>query len=129
LKSANRKYSVATQAAQTAKEKSTRMASNRQISLSDYIAGSGGLAGGATIGVGIGGAIGAAGMALLNKVARERGPQVAASMLDAAQKWPKMTRTKLASILIFLWAHQHQNIFSEEMKNETDTRYNASGIY
>lgn len=102
LKSANRKYSVATQAAQTAKKKSTRMASNRQISLSDYIAGSGGLAGGAAIGGGIGGAIGAAGMALLNKVARERGPQVAASMLDAAQKMAKNDPNKVGVYLNFL---------------------------
>ena len=102
LKSANRKYSVATQAAQTAKEKSTRMASNRQISLSDYIAGSGGLAGGAAIGGGIGGAIGAAGMALLNKVARERGPQVAASLLDEAQKMAKNDPNKVGVYLNFL---------------------------
>lgn len=106
LKAANRKYSVATQAAQTAKEKATRMATNRQISLSDYIAGSGGLAGGAAIGGGVGGAIGAAGMALLNKVARERGPQVAASMLNAAQQMAKNDPNKVGVYLNFLAGEQ-----------------------
>lgn len=106
LKAANRKYSVATQAAQTAKEKTTRMASNRQISLSDYIAGSGGLAGGAAIGGGVGGAIGAAGLALLNKVARERGPQVAASMLNAAQQMAKNDPNKVGVYLNFLAGEQ-----------------------
>lgn len=106
LKQANRKYSVATEAAQTAQEKATRMATNRAISLSDYVAGSGGLAGGAAIGGGVGGVIGAAGVALLNKVARERGPQVAASMLDAAQKMAKNDPNKVGMYLNFLAGEQ-----------------------
>lgn len=106
LKQANRKYSVATEAAQTAQEKATRMATNRAISLSDYVAGSGGLAGGAAIGGGVGGVIGAAGVALLNKVARERGPQVAASMLNAAQQMAKNDPNKVGVYLNFLAGEQ-----------------------
>lgn len=53
LKENNRKYSVATEAAQTAQEKATRMATNRGISLTDYITGAGlAGAGGATMGGG-----------------------------------------------------------------------------
>jgi hypothetical protein len=101
LKAANEKYSFATEAAQTAQEKATRMATNRGISLTDYITGAGiAAAGGATMGVG--GAIGGASLALLNKVARERGPQVAASMLDAAQKMAKNDPNKVGVYLNFL---------------------------
>ena len=105
LKAANQKYSFATEAAQTAKEKATRMATNRGISLTDYITGAGlAGAGGATMGVG--GAIGGASLALLNKVARERGPQVAASMLDAAQKMAKNDPNKVGVYLNFLAGEQ-----------------------
>lgn len=106
LKTANRRYSVATEAAQTAQEKATRMATNRQISLSDYVAGSGGLAGGAMIGGAGGGVVGAAGVALLNKIARERGPQVAASMLNAAQQMAKNDPNKVGVYLNFLAGEQ-----------------------
>ena len=105
LKQANRKYSVATEAAKTASEKATRMATNRGISLTDYITGAGlAGAGGATMGVG--GAIGGAAIALLNKVARERGPQVAASALNAAQKFAKGDPEKVGVFLNFLLSDQ-----------------------
>ena len=105
LKQANRKYSVATEAAKTASEKATRMATNRGISLTDYIAGAGlAGAGGATMGVG--GAIGGAALALLNKVARERGPQAAASALNAAQKFAKGDPEKVGVFLNFLLSDQ-----------------------
>ena len=105
LKQANRKYSVATEAAKTASEKATRMATNRGISLTDYITGAGlAGAGGATMGVG--GAIGGAALALLNKVARERGPQVAASALNAAQKFAKGDPEKVGVFLNFLLSDQ-----------------------
>lgn len=105
LKAANQKYSFATEAAQTAKEKATRMATNRGISLTDYITGAGlASAGGATMGVG--GAIGGASLALLNKVARERGPQVAASMLNAAQQMAKNDPNKVGVYLNFLAGEQ-----------------------
>jgi hypothetical protein len=105
LKAANQKYSFATEAAQTAQEKATRMATNRGISLTDYITGAGlAGAGGATMGVG--GAIGGASLALLNKVARERGPQVAASMLNAAQKMAKNDPNKVGVYLNFLAGEQ-----------------------
>ena len=105
LKAANQKYSFATEAAQTAQEKATRMATNRGISLTDYITGAGlAGAGGATMGVG--GAIGGASLALLNKVARERGPQVAASMLNAAQKMSKNDPNKVGVYLNFLAGEQ-----------------------
>lgn len=105
LKAANQKYSFATEAAQTAQEKATRMATNRGISLTDYITGAGlAGAGGATMGVG--GAIGGLSLALLNKVARERGPQVAASMLDAAQKMAKNDPNKVGVYLNFLAGEQ-----------------------
>lgn len=110
LKENNRKYSVATEAAQTAKEKSTRMATNRGISLTDYITGAGlAGAGGATMGVG--GAIAGASLALLNKIARERGPQVAASMLDAAQKMAKNDPDKIGMYLNFLAGEQATKAF------------------
>jgi hypothetical protein len=81
------------------------MATNRGISLTDYITGAGlAGAGGATMGVG--GAIGGASLALLNKVARERGPQVAASMLDAAQKMAKNDPNKVGVYLNFLAGEQ-----------------------
>lgn len=111
LKQANRKYSVATEAAQTAQEKATRMSTNRAISLSDYVAGSGGLAGGAAVGGGVGGVIGAAGVALLNKLARERGPQVAASMLDSAQRLAKNDPDKIGLYLNFLAGEQITKAF------------------
>jgi hypothetical protein len=105
LKAANQKYSFATEAAQTAQEKATRMATNRGISLTDYITGAGlAGAGGATMGVG--GAIGGASLALVNKIARERGPQVAASMLDAAQKMAKNDPNKVGVYLNFLAGEQ-----------------------
>ena len=101
LKAANQKYSFATEAAQTAQEKAIRMATNRGISLTDYITGAGlAGAGGATMGVG--GAVGGFSIALLHKVARERGPQVAASMLDAAQKMAKNDPNKVGVYLNFL---------------------------
>lgn len=105
LKAANQKYSFATEAAQTAQEKATRMATNRGISLTDYITGAGlAGAGGATMGVG--GAIGGASLALVNKIARERGPQVAASMLNAAQKLAKNDPELVGVYLNFLAGEQ-----------------------
>jgi len=105
LKAANQKYSFATEAAQTAQEKATRMATNRGISLTDYITGAGlAGAGGATMGVG--GAIGGASLALVNKIARERGPQVAASMLNAAQKMAKNDPELVGVYLNFLAGEQ-----------------------
>ena len=105
LKAANQKYSFATEAAQTAQEKAIRMATNRGISLTDYITGAGlAGAGGATMGVG--GAVGGFSIALLHKVARERGPQVAASMLDAAQKMAKNDPNKVGVYLNFLAGEQ-----------------------
>lgn len=105
LKAANQKYSFATEAAQTAQEKATRMATNRGISLTDYITGAGlAGAGGATMGVG--GAIGGASFALVNKIARERGPQVAASMLNAAQKMAKNDPELVGVYLNFLAGEQ-----------------------
>lgn len=105
LKAANQKYSFATEAAQTAQEKATRMATNRGISLTDYIAGAGlAGAGGATMGVG--GAIAGASLALVNKIARERGPQVAASMLNAAQKMAKNDPELVGVYLNFLAGEQ-----------------------
>lgn len=105
LKAANQKYSFATEAAKTAQEKATRMATNRGISLTDYITGAGlAGAGGATMGVG--GAIGGASLALVNKIARERGPQVAASMLNAAQKLAKNDPELVGVYLNFLAGEQ-----------------------
>lgn len=105
LKAANQKYSFATEAAKTAQEKATRMATNRGISLTDYITGAGlAGAGGATMGVG--GAIGGASIALVNKIARERGPQVAASMLNAAQKLAKNDPELVGVYLNFLAGEQ-----------------------
>ena len=105
LKAANQKYSFATEAAQTAQEKATRMATNRGISLTDYITGVGlAGAGGATMGVG--GVIGGASLALVNKIARERGPQVAASMLNAAQKLAKNDPELVGVYLNFLAGEQ-----------------------
>lgn len=107
LKTANRRYSVATQAAQTAAEKATRMATNRQISLSDTIFGGAGMATGAMLGGGAGGAALTAGAtALLSKVARERGPQVAASLLNTAQKLAKNDPDKVGMYLNFLAGEQ-----------------------
>ena len=107
LKAANRKYSVATQAKQTATEKATRMATNRQISLTDTILGAGGLGLGGALGGGLGGAVLSAGAtALLSKITRERGPQVAASMLDAAQKMAKNDPNKVGVYLNFLAGEQ-----------------------
>ena len=105
LKAANQKYSFATEAAQTAQEKATRMATNRAISLTDTIIGSGlAGAGGATMGVG--GAIGGFAAGLLAKIARERGPQVAASMLNAAQKMAKNDPELVGVYLNFLAGEQ-----------------------
>jgi uncharacterized membrane protein len=58
------------------------MGANRQISLSDYISGGAGAAAGATVAGPIGGVAGTIIGAIGNKIARERGPQVAAVTLD-----------------------------------------------
>lgn len=107
LKAANRKYSVATQAKQTATEKATRMATNRQISLTDTILGAGGLGLGGALGGGVGGAALSAGAtALISKITRERGSQVAAAMLNAAQKLAKNDPNKVGMYLNFLAGEQ-----------------------
>jgi hypothetical protein len=58
------------------------MGANRQISLSDYISGGAAGTAGASIAGAPGGIAGAMLGAIGNKIARERGPQVAAATLD-----------------------------------------------
>lgn len=77
-----RLYQVAKEAEATGKQKEVRMGANRQISLSDYISGGAGAAAGATVAGPIGGVAGTIIGAIGNKLARERGPQVAAVTLD-----------------------------------------------
>ena len=77
-----RLYQVAKEAEATGKQKEVRMGANRQISLSDYISGGAGAAAGATVAGPIGGVAGTIIGAIGNKIARERGPQVAAVTLD-----------------------------------------------
>jgi hypothetical protein len=77
-----RLYQVAKEAEATGKQKEIRMGANRAISLSDYITGGAGGVAGATIGGGVGGVAGTVLGAMGNKIARERGPQVAAATLD-----------------------------------------------
>jgi hypothetical protein len=77
-----RLYQVAKEAQTTASEKNMRMQKNRSISLSDYISGGAGAAAGATVAGPIGGIAGTVLGAIGNKIARERGPQVAAVTLD-----------------------------------------------
>ena len=102
LQKANRKYSVATEAAKTATEKAQRMATNRQLSLSDYLSGGIGAAAGGFTGGGVGTLVGTAAGAVFNKILRERGPQVAASMLNAAQKMAKNNPELVGVYLNFL---------------------------
>lgn len=77
-----RLYQVSKEAEITALEKQMRMDKNRMFSLSDYL--SGGFAGsaGSAIAGGPGGVLAATLGAIGNKIARERGPQVAAATLD-----------------------------------------------
>jgi hypothetical protein len=77
-----RLYQVAKEAEATGKQKEIRMGANRSISLSDYITGGAGGVAGATIGGGVGGVAGTVLGAMGNKIARERGPQMAAATLD-----------------------------------------------
>jgi len=105
LKQANRKYSIATEAAKTAGEKITRMDTNRMFSLTDYISGAGGLALGGAYG-GVEGMLTGATLGILNKLKRERGPQAAAAALNAAQKFAKGDPEKVGVFLNFLLSDQ-----------------------
>ena len=106
LREANRRYSVAQQAASTATQKSQRMATNRQLSLSDYLTGGIGATAGGFTGGGVGTLVGTAAGALVNKIARERGPQAAAAALNAAQKFAKGDPEKVGVFLNFLLSDQ-----------------------
>jgi hypothetical protein len=77
-----RTYQVSREASEIAAEKMQRDMKNRQISLTDYL--TGGAAGtmGATVAGAPGGMAAAVIGAMGNKIARERGPQVAAATLD-----------------------------------------------
>jgi hypothetical protein len=77
-----RLYQVAKEAETTGKQKEVRMGANRAISLSDYISGGAAGTAGASIAGAPGGIAGAMLGAIGNKIARERGPQVAAATLN-----------------------------------------------
>ena len=106
LRDANRRFSVAQTAGSAATQKAQRMATNRQLSLSDYLTGGIGATAGGFTGGGIGTLIGTAAGAIVNKIARERGPQVAASMLNAAQKMAKNDPELVGAYLNFLAGEQ-----------------------
>ena len=96
---AKRMYQVSKEASITSKEKVDRMNSNRAVSLTDYLSGGAGAGAGATIAGPIGGTVGAIMGALGNKIARERGPQVAAATMDKLSKLMKSDPDAFSAIL------------------------------
>jgi hypothetical protein len=92
-------YQVSKEAAATTKEKMDRMQSNRALSLTDYLSG-GALAGaGATVAGASGGTVGAIMGALGNKLARERGPQVAAATMAKLSDMMKTNPERFQAII------------------------------
>jgi hypothetical protein len=106
LRDANRQFAVARQAQTTATDKTRRMQTNRQASMTDYLSGIAGVGIGGFSGGGVGTLVGAGAAMVFNKIARERGPQVAASMLNAAQKLAKNDPELVGVYLNFLAGEQ-----------------------
>jgi hypothetical protein len=79
---------------------------NRQASLTDYLSGITGATTGGFLGGGVGTLVGTGAAMVFNKIVRERGPQVAASMLNAAQKLAKNDPELVGVYLNFLAGEQ-----------------------
>lgn len=94
-----RMYQVAKEAVDTSTQKINRMRSNRQFSLTDYLSGGAGATAGSTVAGPLGGVIGASLTMLGNKLARERGPQVAAVTLKRLSDMMKNDPNKFSSIM------------------------------
>lgn len=106
LREANRQFAVARQAQTTATDKTRRLQTNRQASLTDYLSGITGATTGGFLGGGVGTLVGTGAAMVFNKIVRERGPQVAASMLNAAQKLAKNDPELVGVYLNFLAGEQ-----------------------
>jgi len=106
LREANRQFAVARQAQTTATDKTRRLQTNRQASLTDYLSGITGATTGGFLGGGVGTLVGTGAAMVFNKIVRERGPQVAASMLNAAQKMAKDDPELVGVYLNFLAGEQ-----------------------
>jgi hypothetical protein len=104
LRNTNRRYAVATVAAETAEDKVRRMAKNRGFSLSDYVLGAGGLAAGAQSDIGA--LLGAGGAMAVNRYLREYGPQQTAALLNMAQRMARDNPDQIGAYVNFLLGEQ-----------------------
>ncbi len=86
LRKANREFSVATTAKNVLGDKMQREAKNRSLSLTDYLVGAAGIAGGMAHGNVPMAALAAGGLTGANKLARARGNQFLAGSSDALSK-------------------------------------------
>ena len=109
LRDTNRRYAVATEAADTAQDKVRRMAKNRGFSLTDYVIGAGGMAAGAQSDLGA--LLGAGTAMAVNKYMREYGPQQTAALLDMAQRMARDNPDQIGAYVNFLLGEKATKLF------------------
>jgi hypothetical protein len=114
LRNTNRRYAVATEAADTAEDKVRRMAKNRGFSLSDYVIGAGGMAAGAQSDIGA--LLGAGTAMAVNKYLREFGPQQTAALLNMAQRMARDNPNQVGAYVNFLLGEKGRKLFGGNEK-------------